>query len=246
VFWFGSGKNYASKGAQAHMMIGSLSLLLTIGIYWGAKWCYQHAKKIYLTPLLVAPILIVITLLLCNISYNKYEDGGKWLTDLLQPATIAFAIPLYKFYPVLKKHLTEILLSVFIGSTISVLASALIAGSLHLNKSLIHSIIPYSITTPIAMGVSSKIGGIPTITAIFVIITGVTGMILGPIIIRIFKFRSDVAFGVLLGTSSHGAGTSKALELSSSAGAISSVCMILAALISFFVSPLITTYILQI
>jgi len=226
-------------------MVGFLCLLLTIGIYWGAKWCYKHLKKIYLTPLLIAPILIVAILLFCNVSYSGYEDGGKWLTELLQPATIAFAIPLYKFYPVLKKHFSEILLSVLTGSLISVIASAFMAGFLHLNKSLIHSIIPYSITTPIAMGVSSKIGGIPTITAIFVIITGVTGMILGPMIIRIFKFRSDVAHGVLLGTSSHGAGTSKALELSSSAGAISSVSMILAALMSFFISPLLINYVLQ-
>ncbi|MGV3464406.1 MAG: LrgB family protein [Heyndrickxia sp.] len=226
-------------------MVGFLCLLLTIGIYWGAKWCYKHLKKIYLTPLLIAPILIVVILLLCNVSYRGYEGGGKFLTELLQPATIAFAIPLYKFYPVLKKHFSEILLSVLTGSLISVIASALMAGFLHLNKSLIHSIIPYSITTPIAMGVSSKIGGIPTITAIFVIITGVTGMILGPMIIRLFKFKSDVAHGVLLGTSSHGAGTSKALEISSSAGAISSVSMILAALMSFFISPLLINYVLQ-
>jgi len=226
-------------------MVGLLCLLLTIGIYWGAKWCYQHMRKIYLTPLLIAPILIVTILLLCNVSYSNYQGGGKWLTDLLKPATIAFAIPLYKFFPVLKKHFSEILLSVLTGSLISVIASAFMAGFLHLNKSLIHSIIPYSITTPIAMGVSSKIGGIPTVTAIFVIITGVTGMILGPIIIRLFRFRSDVAHGVLLGTSSHGAGTSKALEISSSAGAISSVSMILAALMSFFISPFLITYILH-
>lgn len=227
------------------MIVGFLCLLLTIGIYWVAKWGYQRMKKIYFTPLLVAPIFIVAILLICNVSYSKYEGGGKWLTDLLQPATIAFAIPLYKFYPVLKKHLSEILLSVVSGSMVSIIASSFMAVFLHLNKTLIHSIVPYSITTPIAMGVSSKIGGIPTITAIFVIITGVTGMILGPIIIRVFNFRSDVAHGVLLGTSSHGAGTSKALEISNSAGAISSISMILAALISFFISPLIITHVLQ-
>lgn len=127
----------------------------------------------------------------------------------------------------------------------SILASFSISWLVQLNKTLVTSIIPYSITTPIAMGVSSKIGGVPTITAVFVIMTGIIGMILGPWIIRIFGFKSEIARGVLLGTSSHGAGTSKALELSSATGAVSSVCMVLAAITSFCISPWIYMHILH-
>ena len=163
-------------------------------------------KKVYFSPLLLAPILIIFVLALFHISYDSYNSGAKWLTKLLQPATVALAIPLYRYYPILKKYLREILFSVLLGCMMSILASFSISWLVQLNKTLVTSIIPYSITTPIAMGVSSKIGGVPTITAVFVIMTGIIGMILGPWIIRIFGFKSEIARGVLLGTSSHGAG----------------------------------------
>ncbi|MGE6256487.1 LrgB family protein [Heyndrickxia sporothermodurans] len=226
-------------------MVILLYFILTISLYWGAKWGYQKTKRVYFSPLLIAPCLIIIVLTIFHVSYASYNDGAKWLTKLLQPATVALAIPLYRFFPILKKYLSEILFSVFFGSMMSILAAFSISGLVHLNKSLITSILPYSITTPIAMGVSSKIGGVPTITAVFVIMTGIIGMILGPWIIRLFRFKSEIARGVLLGTSSHGAGTSKALEISHAAGAVSSVCMVLAAIISFCFSPWIYTHFLH-
>ncbi|GIN41682.1 LrgB family protein [Heyndrickxia oleronia] len=226
-------------------MLILLFLILTASIYWGAKWWYTKKKKVYFSPLLLAPILIIFVLALFHISYDSYNSGAKWLTKLLQPATVALAIPLYRYYPILKKYLREILFSVLLGCMMSILASFSISWLVQLNKTLVTSIIPYSITTPIAMGVSSKIGGVPTITAVFVIMTGIIGMILGPWIIRIFGFKSEIARGVLLGTSSHGAGTSKALELSSATGAVSSVCMVLAAITSFCISPWIYMHILH-
>ncbi|MEB6550952.1 LrgB family protein [Heyndrickxia sporothermodurans] len=226
-------------------MLTLMYILLTVSIYWLAKWGYSKTKKIYCSPLLVAPFLIILMLVFFHITYDSYNHGAVWLTKLLQPATVALAIPLYRFYPILKKYLSEILFSVFFGSIMSILASYTISGIIHLNKTLSISIIPYSITTPIAMGVSTKIGGIPTITAVFVIITGIIGMILGPWMIRLFRFKSEIARGVLLGTSSHGAGTSKALELSHATGAVSSVCMVLAAIMSFCLSPWIYQHLLH-
>jgi len=220
-------------------MLTILCFLLTISAYWGAKWCYKKTRKVYLSPLIIAPLIIMTILVLCHITYDTYNQGAKWLTAILQPATVALAIPLHRYYSVLKKYFGEILISVFLGSTISILTSFCMALLVHLNKDLITSIIPYSITTPIAMGVSDKIGGTPSITAVFVIITGISGTLLGPWIIRLFHFKSDIAKGVLLGTSSHGAGTSKAMELSSTSGAISSICMVLAAILIFCETPLI-------
>lgn len=218
-------------------MLALLSFILTISVYWGAKWCYQKTKKAYLSPLLIAPLVIIVILVVSNINYETYNEGAKWLTDILQPATVALAIPLYRYYPVLKKYLREILLSVFVGTLMAILTSFFMSEFVELNKDLITSIIPYSITTPIAMDISNKIGGVPTITAVFVIMTGVIGTVLGPWVIRLFKLKSDIAKGVLLGTSSHGAGTSKALELSSKSGAVSSICMVLAGILTFWVLP---------
>ncbi|GIN56378.1 hypothetical protein J8TS2_06970 [Lederbergia ruris] len=218
-------------------MLTPLFLLLTISAYWGAKWCYQKTKKSYLTPLLIAPLVIIAVLFLFQIEYTTYHQGAQWLTKILQPATVALAIPLYRYFPILKKHLPAIVLSVSLGSILSIFVSFSMASLVHLNKTLIPSILPYSITTPIAMSASEKLGGVPAITAVFVIMTGIFGMIFGPWVIRLFRLRSDIAKGILLGTSSHGSGTAKALELSPISGAVSSVCMVLAALLTFWLSP---------
>lgn len=83
-------------------MLILLFLILTASIYWGAKWWYTKKKKVYFSPLLLAPILIIFVLALFHISYDSYNSGAKWLTKLLQPATVALAIPLYRYYPILK------------------------------------------------------------------------------------------------------------------------------------------------
>ncbi|MDO7906390.1 CidB/LrgB family autolysis modulator [Paenibacillus sp. JX-17] len=219
-------------------MIGFLCLLLTLGIYWMAKRMYRTLPKVYLSPLLITPIVVVIILLVAGIPYASYQEGGKWLTLLLQPATVAFAVPLYKYYNVLKKHAGEIIVSVLSGSVVAITSTALLARWMHLDDSLMNSIVPRSITTPIAMNVSQVIGGVPTITAIFVIITGLSGILIGPVILRLFRIEGEIARGVLFGTSAHGTGTSKAFELSSLTGTISSISMILAALFTLIAAPL--------
>lgn len=223
------------------MIIGVLSLLFTISVYVTAKWIYRHKSKLYLSPLIVTPLLISLCLLWWKIPYDSYNSGAKWLTAMLQPATIAFAIPLYKYYKTLKKHAVAIVVSVCCGSVFAIISSGLLARSFHLNTQLVESMIPRSVTTPIAMDVSSSLGGIPTMTAVFVILTGILGTIIGPLVIRLFRIKNDIARGVLLGTSAHGAGTSKAFELSSLAGTISSISMILAGVFTLFVAPWMTS-----
>ncbi|MBN6889188.1 putative murein hydrolase (TIGR00659 family) [Cytobacillus horneckiae] len=219
-------------------------LSLTISIYFISKWAYGKTNKIYFSPLVIAPLVIIMFLILFNIPYSSYNEGSKWITALLQPATVALAIPLYRFYPILKKYFVEIILSVLIGSLSAIYLAYLLGKLLKLESTLAHSIIPYSITSPIAMDVANLIGGVPTITAVFVIMTGVLGMIIGPYYIQLFQIKSDIAKGVLLGTTAHGAGTAKALEIGTGAGAVSSVCMILAAIISFIISPWLMSFIL--
>ena len=218
-------------------MIGLLCLLLTVGIYMVAKRMYRSLPKVYLSPLLITPLLVVGVLLLTGTDYAAYSSGGKWLSLLLQPATVAFAVPLYTFFHVLKKHISEIVISVMTGSVVAVLSSAMLAKWLHLDSGLIHSLIPRSITTPIAMNVSASIGGIPAVTAVFVIMTGLLGAIMGPSIVKMLRIDGEIARGTLLGTGAHGTGTSKAFELSSLTGTISSISMVLAAVFTLAVAP---------
>ncbi|WP_081972280.1 CidB/LrgB family autolysis modulator [Paenibacillus borealis] len=219
------------------MITGLLFLGLTIAVYLLAKRVYASSGKMYTSPLIITPLLIIAFLLMTGSSYESYNAGGKWLSDLLQPATIAFAIPLHKNFKVLKKHAAEIAAGVLSGTVIAVISSMLLAKWLHLSGDLATSLVPRSVTTPIAMSISQSIGGVPSITAVFVILTGILGTMMGPSVLRLFRIDNEIARGVSLGTAAHGTGTSKAFELSSLTGTISSIAMILTALFSIGLAP---------
>ncbi len=221
------------------MITGFFCLIATLAVYGISKILYRVHSKVYLSPLLITPLVLVVALIWMKVPYESYHAGGQWLSDLLQPATVAFAVPLYKYYNVLKKHAVEILVSVLSGSIVAMFSSAALAKWMHLDMTLITSLIPRSVTTPIAMNVSEGLGGVPNITAVFVIITGLMGAMLGPMVMKAFHIDNEVARGVLFGTSAHGTGTSKAFELSSRTGTISSISMILAALFTLGAAPMI-------
>nr|WP_026293786.1 CidB/LrgB family autolysis modulator [Saccharibacillus kuerlensis] len=212
-------------------------LTATLLIYYAAKWLYRKYPKVYLSPLLITPAVLVVVLLATHASYSDYNAGGEWLSKLLQPATVAFAVPLYKNLQTLKKHAGEIIASVLFGSLTAILSSAVLARLMHLDSELASSLVPRSVTTPIAMNVSQMIGGVPTITAVFVIITGLLGAMIGPSVVKLLRIEGDIAKGVLFGTSAHGTGTSKAFELNPLTGTISSISMILAALFTLLAAP---------
>lgn len=220
------------------MMIAAASLLITVIVYILAKKLHRHIPHMLLSPLILTPAVLILLLAVTQTSYADYNAGAHWLSDMLGPATIAFAIPLSRHYDLIKKHAAQIMISVLTGSAAAVASSLWLAKGLGLNETIIYSLIPHSATTPIAMNVSQSIGGIPTITAVAVMVTGIFGSLIGPPIIRLFRIRNDVARGVLLGTSAHGAGTSKAFELGSISGTVSSVSMILTAIITLFLTPL--------
>ncbi|AOZ94711.1 CidB/LrgB family autolysis modulator [Paenibacillus crassostreae] len=226
-------------------MTGILYLILTLTIYYTAKFIYKKWTKVFLSPLLITPLALVLLLLWGGVPYETYNMGGQWLSDLLQPATVAFAVPLYKHFKVLKKHAVEIIASVLFGSIVAMITSVVLGKWMHLNSSLVTSLMPRSITTPIAINVSEVIGGVPNITAVFVIITGLLGTIIGPSVLKIFHIDNEVARGILLGTSAHGMGTSKAFELSKLSGTISSISMILAALFTLGMAPYMMSILLQ-
>ncbi|WP_262392126.1 LrgB family protein [Sporolactobacillus inulinus] len=130
------------------------------------------------------------------------------------------------------------------GVFVAIISSGVFSHIVHLNDNYLLSLLPRSITTPIAMAVSVDIGGMPTMTAIFVIVTGITGLILGPAIIRSMHIQEKLAKGLLLGMGAHGAGTSKALEFGSEEGAAASLAMVLAAIITLVFAPILTPLIL--
>jgi predicted murein hydrolase (TIGR00659 family) len=220
------------------MMLAMVCLVLTLLIYWVSKRIYRHVPKFYLTPLLLTPIALIFIVECFNIPYDTYNKDVKWLSDMIGPATIALAVPLYKNSHVLRKHAVTIGVSVGFGAVAAILTSAWMSQWLHLNVKITDSLAPRSATTPIAMAVSDTLGGIPNITAVFVLLTGLLGMIVGPLVIKAFKITNDIARGVLFGTSAHTAGTSKAFEFGPVSGTTSSIAMILTAFITLCTAPL--------
>ncbi|MCQ2011465.1 MAG: LrgB family protein [Sporolactobacillus sp.] len=225
-------------------MIAFICILLTVLVYLLSKQLYKKIRFALLSPLLIAPCILSSMLVGFHIDYSDYDSGGRWLSNMLQPAVVGFAIPLYKFRKVMKKYAKIIAISMSSGVTIAILSSGVFSHLVKLNDNYLLSLLPRSITTPIAMAVSVDIGGMPTMTAIFVIVTGITGLILGPMIIRSLHIREKLAKGLLLGMGAHGAGTSKALEFGSEEGAAASLAMVLAAIFTLVFAPILTPLIL--
>lgn len=206
--------------------------ILTFGLYRLIKALNKKVPFPLFHPLLLTPIVIIGIIFLLKIPANDYIGGATFLTHMLGPATIAFAIPIYKNLALLKKHIGMIMVSITAGSLMAVFSSFGMSALLHLDKSFLVSVLPRSITTPIAIEVSKDIGGLPTLTTVFVIITGIVGGMMGPTVIKRLAIKSPIAKGLALGMSAHGVGTNKAMEYGEEATTFSTLAMILAASIT--------------
>lgn len=214
-------------------------ILLTIILYFIMNIFYQKFRQPFLVPLLTTTIVMIIFLVLFNISYDTYMIGGKWIEMILGPAIVALAIPLYKQKNLLKLHIYPILSGVLIGVLTGMLTGVLLAKSVGFSKELVFSILPKSITTPIAMQIAEQVGGIPSLAAVFVIIAGVTGVIFSEYFFKLFKLDSALGRGIGLGVATHALGTAKAVEYGEQEASISSVAMSLSAIIGSLVGPII-------
>lgn len=226
------------------MFVALSCIILTVVVYYFSKKIYKKIRFAFLSPLLVAPCILSSLLVGFHIDYSDYDNGGRWLSNLLQPAVVGFAVPLYKYRKVMRRYLKVIVISMSTGVTVALISSGLFSHIVHLQNSYLLSLLPRSITTPIAMAVSVNIGGMPTMTAIFVIVTGISGLILGPMVIRYLHIKEKLARGLLLGMGAHGAGTSKALEFGSEEGAAASLAMVLAAIFTLVFAPILAPIIL--
>lgn len=218
------------------LLIPIASIIVTILLFFLCKKIYLKWKFILFSPILICPIILIMLLLIFHTSYASYNSGAQFLTKLLGPATVAFAVPMYKHFHLLKKHGIEIIASMAVGTLTAITSSFLFALWMKLSPSLINSLVPRSITTPIAMDISKTIGGIPAMTAVFGIITGLTGTILGPFLIRFISIKTSTAKGLLLGMGAHGAGTSKAFEIGELEGTFASLAMVVAGIISIILA----------
>lgn len=190
-------------------------------------------------PLLIAVLLIIIFLTVFHIDVDTYNKSGEFINMFLGPSTVVLAVPLYKQMDLLKKNATAILTGISVGSIIGICMIIGISYYLGLDSDIIKSLIPKSVTTPIGIAISSQLGGIVPITVLAVIVTGIMGSIIGPAVCRIFRINNKVAIGVAIGTASHAIGTSKALELGEVEGAMSSLSIGIAGIVTVILAPII-------
>ncbi len=182
---------------------------LTIGFYLAAKALYQRWPRWWINPLVLAPAFLIAAVLVLHANYPDYSRGTSWLVALLGPATVAFAIPIYEQRALIKAYWPILLIGVAVGSIAATGSAFALANLLGLDRTLELSLLPRSMSTPFAMAVSSNIGGLPDLTAVFVMITGVFGAAAGEIMLARLPIRSTLARGALFGTGAHGAGTAK-------------------------------------
>ena len=192
----------------------------------------KKSKSALCNPLLISVAVTIALLVTARIDYDVYYEGAKYLSYLLTPATVCLAVPLYEKLALLKENWKAVFAGIFSG-VLTTLCSVLVMSRLfHLSHEEYVTLLPKSITTAIGMGVSEELGGLVSITAAVIIVTGVLGNVLGELVFKVFRIHEPVARGVALGTSAHAIGTSKAMELGEVEGAMSSLSIAVAGLLT--------------
>lgn len=213
-------------------------IAITLFTYFIGLKLKNRFKLAIMNPILVSFILIIVVLILFDIDYESYFEGGKYISFLLTPATVCLAIPLYQQMDLLIKNIMAIFIGISMGVLISLFSILAFSIILNMDETIYLSLLPKSITTAIGIGVSKEIGGIQTVTIISILITGLTGNIICEYVCQIFKINNPIAKGLAIGTSSHAVGTSKALEIGEVEGAMSSLSIAIAGLLTVVLAPI--------
>lgn len=189
-------------------------------------------KKAIFNPLLIGILCVIGVLSIFHIEYDSYNVGGQYISYLLTPATVCLAVPLYEQLSLLKKNLVAVAAGIVSGVLASMVSVLLLCKLFQLSHEEYVTLLPKSITTAIGMGVSEELGGIVTITVAVIIITGVLGSVIGEIVCKLFRIQEPIAKGLALGTAAHAIGTSKAMEIGPVEGAMSSLAIAVAGLLT--------------
>lgn len=218
-------------------------LFLSLAFFQLARWLNRKAGREVISPLLFATLLCIAVLLVFDIDFDVYNRGAQYLDVLLTPATICLAIPLYRQYELLRRNAVAVLAGSVAGVAAHMAGCLLMLAVFRLEAAEFITLLPKSITTAIGMGVSEEAGGIVTLTVVSIIITGVSGVIMSEGLFKLFKLEEPIAKGLALGNGAHAIGTSKALELGEVEGAMSSLAIAVAGLMTVIVVPLIANLI---
>lgn len=217
-----------------------LHLTLTLVAFQIGTFLYQRGRlNPLLNPVLISVILLVTILAVTDTPYSSYFEGAQFVHFLLGPATVALAIPLYRQFDKVRRSALAILVSLLAGSATAAASAVAIGWLLGASRDALIAMAPKSVTAPVAMGITEQLGGLPSLTAVLVIVTGITGAMLGPKVLNLLGIKDWSARGLAIGTASHGIGTARAMQVNETAGAFSGLAMGLNALATALLLPLV-------
>ncbi|MGN1056137.1 MAG: LrgB family protein [Comamonas sp.] len=224
----------------SHEAIGVLSLVVTVGCYAINKQLFRKFPTPLLMPIVATPLVLIGLLLLTHVSYPQYISQTRWLAWLLGPTTVAFALPLYEHRAMLRKHWLSIATGVLVASTVSITTTVWFAEWFGLNEELQKGLAVRSITTPFAIEAERVLGGPTDLAALFVVMTGITGMLLGEVLLRLLPHvRSKLATGAILGGAAHGTGVAKARQFGEVQAVVASLVMMIAGAVNVLAAPVV-------
>lgn len=218
-------------------------MTLVIGVYMACVWLYRKTRLGLLHPLLLSIPLLAVIIRLLDIPYEDFERGSRIINFMLGPTVVALGYLLYEQKEHLKANGVSIITSVIVGSVIGILSVVLIARLMGADRTLIATLQPKSVTTPIAMSIAERSGGIPSIAAVVVILVGIFGGIVGPFILDKMGIESKIARGLALGSAAHGLGTARAMELGAVEGAISGLAIGVMGIATAILVPIIELFV---
>jgi len=215
-----------------------LHLTLTVTAYLLSDWVYKKSgNRSLLHPVLIAVIVLVAVLTATDTEYASYFEGAQFVHFFLGPATVALAVPLYNNFARLREMWLPLSLGLLVGATTAALSAVFFAWLLGASPQTLLALAPKSVTAPVAMGITEKLGGPASLTAILVVSTGILGAVIGPTILNWCRVKDPAVRGFAIGTTSHGIGTARAFQESEVAGAFSGLAMGLNTLVSSLLIP---------
>ncbi len=215
------------------------AIAITLLIWHTSCFLQKKTKAVLLNPILVSVTAIIVILTVLKIPSETYQKGMNFVSYLITPATVCLALPLYEQIKILKRNLPAIIAGVIAGTLTSILSVFLLGKLFDIDRELLISLLPKSVTTAIGAPVSEALGGNSSITVVIIITTGILGSIFGPLLCKLMKLTEPVSQGVAIGTSSHVIGTSKANEMGDLQGAVSSLSLVVAGIVTAFMLPVI-------
>ena len=229
-----------------HSLVHSeiFDLALVVGTYIAATILYKKTHLSVLHPLLTSIFVIIVILEFLDVEYASFQQGSHLIHFMLGPSVVALGYVLFEQMKYLKGNVVSILTSVFVGAIVGIISVIVIGKLMGADQSLIATLQPKSVTTPIAMGISEKNGGIPSLTAVIVVAVGIFGSIVGPAVMKVLGIESRIAKGLALGASSHRVGTAAAILLGAVGGALSGLAIGLMGIMTAILVPVIS-YILS-